>query len=873
MYIFIAPRGVKREASICIVELKERRKRIGHLVFTQSGTSRFVEDGVRSRKKAVNREKPAARKKFVRIFFQLATINKGGHVSVVPAATPGIVRLALAANCDPRWEADLMKLTLRTLLAWRDRLLPAEIQQDFDEKVHSHEAARGIIEQIEQLLNNPELLAPGLEEKGLAASASSVAAFLDNALPSDQLGRFESNCINSSRHLGEVAECHQLLAGLNSHPELTTELTDAECQRVGKLIRAHLSELADKNGPSVELANARAMRAEIDAVKDTETPTHSSAPAQVRWQARLATLAAVLAVTVLLFLTVILGMQLFRDRTEPPAFAATPPTIKPDPATLVADDSADELTAEPVVESASFPEGADPSATPTESVGDAVAVPQPSEPARPRQVVSAGEPAGNEPALVEAGATSPPLPASLANRPQVPQGTAMAIAGPTASMPQTIVPEAPLPDAAVGATQQKTAPPPPRLGQFLNDDRIGAGVVLHRNRAINHQEFDGWQGLSANSLLGGYEDIVVPPGLSPVFEIGGVTVRMRPLTHAIFKFDDAGQRRIQLLAGSLIVRSTNEAATLGLTAGNLSGVVQSGLTGQVAVEVTRVPNTLLAARQGRQDLVARIFPLEQPTEWLQTQAGGLAAARPLRGLDETTSLAASEQLFWTADNPLLASREVLETLPAWANPQFTFGAYEKAPCEALAAAVKADGSLHKALLELADHPRIENRMIATETLAMLGYYDPLISLLSELPPDGLGKRRWEEFEARSIPLALAEESLARLLEKVLRERLPNDRGDIAMKLARRALPAESLAGLTNQLIDLLEDEQPLLRRYAIQWLEEIYELSDSDRLQYRVDWPFTELKEGADWWRKQLERGRLTTRATDMKSPTSANDR
>lgn len=769
-----------------------------------------------------------------------------------------------------------MRLTLRTLLAWRDKLLPAEIQQDFDEKVRTEKFAQEIVVQIERLLANSELLAPGLDMKGLAASASSVAAFLDNTLPSNQLETFESNCISSSVHLGEVAECHQLLAWLNSHPKLTAELTDAECQRVGKIIRAHLTEQTDNTGRSVELANARAMRVEIDANKGSEDSAQSlnSALNQVQRQPVLATLAAVLAVTLLLFLVVILGMQLFRSSPETTTIAATPSTLLVDPVPVVADDSTDEINVESVVKPSLTSEATNSAALPAETGGNSLAVPQSNRvaevtPSNP--VVTASEPSENKPALVEPETSQPPPSVSLANRPQVPQGTAMAIATPVDSKPGAIVPGGLSTTKPVESAQQNMSPPPPRLGQFLNDDRIGAGVVLHRNRDRSLQEFDGWKGLSANSMLEGYEDIIVPPGLSPVFEIGGVTVRMRPLTHAIFKFDDAGQRRIQLLAGSLIVRSTNEAVTLGLTAGSLSGVLQSGLTGQVAVELTQVPETLLAARQGRQQLVARIIPLEQPLEWLQTQAGGLLAARPLRGIDEKALLAAGEQLQWSANDPLVASRETLEDLPAWADQQLDFERYEKAPCEALAAVVKADGPLQKSLLELADHSRIENRMIAAETLALLGHYDPLVALLNQLPPDGLGSRKWEVFEAGTVPLALAEESRARLLEKVFRDRLSGDRGDIAMKLARRDLPADSPADLASQLIQLLQDQQPLLRRYAIQWLEEIYELSDSDRLKYRFDWPAKELESGAGWWRNQLERGRLIPRVAHTNALKSEN--
>ena len=45
-----------------------------------------------------------------------------------------------------------MRLTVRTLLAWRDRVLSKEDQRDLDEKVLSHNAAQEIEQRIERVL-------------------------------------------------------------------------------------------------------------------------------------------------------------------------------------------------------------------------------------------------------------------------------------------------------------------------------------------------------------------------------------------------------------------------------------------------------------------------------------------------------------------------------------------------------------------------------------------------------------------------------------------------------------------------------------------------------------------------------------------------
>ena len=94
-----------------------------------------------------------------------------------------------------------MRLTVRTLLAWRDRVLSEEDQRDLDEKVLSHDAAQEIEQRIERVLGNLDLPSPRVDAAGLSASANSMAEFLDNALSEECLGSFESNCIESDVQL------------------------------------------------------------------------------------------------------------------------------------------------------------------------------------------------------------------------------------------------------------------------------------------------------------------------------------------------------------------------------------------------------------------------------------------------------------------------------------------------------------------------------------------------------------------------------------------------------------------------------------------------------------------------------------------------
>jgi hypothetical protein len=167
------------------------------------------------------------------------------------------------------------------------------------------------------------------------------------------------------------------------------------------------------------------------------------------------------------------------------------------------------------------------------------------------------------------------------------------------------------------------------------------------------------------------------------------------------------------------------------------------------------------------------------------------------------------------------------------------------------------------LIELSDSSRIENRIIATETLALLGWYDQVIELLSTSPRPSLGPsaKQWMQLESESIPAALADKTLAMAVKKSLRDHVNPEQGDILVGLATRTLHSESFDVQVTKLIDLLEDENIIFRRYAIQWLRELFVESTSDVIKYRADWNEKQLAEGSDWWRKRFQQGLLKRRS------------
>ena len=758
-----------------------------------------------------------------------------------------------------------MKLTLRTLLAWRDRVLPDQEHNELDQKVAATELAQKLEQKIREVLAKTELSAAHVHGRGLATSANSVAEFLDNALAPDQLGPFEKNCFDSDIQLCEVAECHHLLAGMTGQPELTTDLNDEERRRLGEAIKRHSEQLAAETEHAIDVANARAVRAELDALGQGAVDSVGQ-PQTPRRRSRGAVVAATAAVALLLLLVVILGVQLARSSranreqqlaARPPMASEVPAVVAEPPAVAV-----DELAP------ADAGGGADAPAAPPVAVIDQPQVAQPEPTEQPEMVAATTNPAEADIAASPAAEVPPPLAVgSMADRPQVPQGTAMAIAAtaPPAMSPQPAASSSVAVPAAVAPTAITEAFPEaetnvPVLGFLGNDAIVGSGFVLHRTPATDPAELDGWQCLPAGSQLSVQEEVIVPPGLSPSFSIGSVQVQMRPRTHAVLKIDSAGMPRIELLAGSLTIRSSEQTAQLGLAAGSLNGVILSGLSGGVAVDVTRLDNGELAARRTAQPLMARLVPLTQPINWRQTQANGLPPRVLLRGLEAEAVLQPLELVEWSDDQPLVAARQAVDELPKWATPLRRISSLEKDASEALVEAVTSGEPLLKSLIELSVDRRIENRMVAVETLALVARYDELFELLRESPPTGLSAGLWEQLEGQTVPLALSDPTLARGLEKAFRDHLDATQALTAIGLARRNLPAASEDDRTRQLIDLLENDELMLRRYAYAWLCEQFQLDPLEVIQYRADWSAEQRRDGADKWRKRLEKELLLPR-------------
>jgi hypothetical protein len=750
-----------------------------------------------------------------------------------------------------------MRLTLRTLLAWLDHVLPADEQKELGDKVTGSTAAQRLVDRIRQVIERPTISAPKVEGRGLAVDVNSVAEYLSNTLDPEQLESFERICLESDMHLAEVAACHNLLATAEADPQVFEPLDARGRQRLLAAVKQRSAALFSAIERREAIANARALQAAIKKHEEEEdtvyladgavSPAERPAAPREKRSSRGAWAAAATALALLLTLVVLLVSTLRPGKERKVATRPEPvrAVVEETPAPPLAEPPAAAIAPapEPVAEEAVAEAAAEP--TPVPVPEERATEPPPPEPA--------AEPAASPQPVATApfGPAAPP--AAPPEAPRVPFGDALAIA----ATPPPAVPSAPAP----AATEQQASPfdspiaaASPAALAVAPADAAGfvgtEGVLFHRVTAAGQA---AWEFFPANAALAAREDLIAPPGFHPDVNIRGLRIRLMPGTRATVSLDPDGTPRLAVAFGRAVVRASSGDARLGVTADGLSGTIVAGLTEPVgiSVELERFAGSDPSTEPTR--VRAGIVAASGGIVW--RQAGGTGA--PLAGIAPEGMLEARTAIIWDNTKPEAAAIERLTALPEWVAGVPQQARLEKAAADALAGKVAAVAPLDRALRELAADRRVENRIIAVTTLALLGEYDDLVEVLSA---DASGRklegRQWLMLEADTVPLALARgERSAERLREAFEDRGPHGKAQLLYEMARGFNNDELAAGADQALVAALDDDDLAVRRYAIKCLCDIVQPSATDRLRYRPDGLPDLRREGVNWWRAQLEKG------------------
>src|SRR3954468_19160128 len=120
-----------------------------------------------------------------------------------------------------------MRLTLRTMLAYMDDVLDPADADELKRKIEESDFASGLVDRIRGVTSKLRMDAPKLDGKGMGNDANTIAEYLDSALEQNRVAEFERVCLESDKHLCEVAACHQILALVLGKPaDVPTELRE-----------------------------------------------------------------------------------------------------------------------------------------------------------------------------------------------------------------------------------------------------------------------------------------------------------------------------------------------------------------------------------------------------------------------------------------------------------------------------------------------------------------------------------------------------------------------------------------------------------------------------------------------------------------------
>jgi hypothetical protein len=110
----------------------------------------------------------------------------------------------------------MIRMTLRTLLAYLDDTLPPADAKVIGEKLAESKHAQELVEKIRKGTRKRGLSTPPGGPENWASDPNVVAAYLSDKLSAEQVTEFEKVALQSDVHLADVAACHQILTLLLS---------------------------------------------------------------------------------------------------------------------------------------------------------------------------------------------------------------------------------------------------------------------------------------------------------------------------------------------------------------------------------------------------------------------------------------------------------------------------------------------------------------------------------------------------------------------------------------------------------------------------------------------------------------------------------
>lgn len=111
-----------------------------------------------------------------------------------------------------------MRLTLRTLLAYIDDVLPPAQAKEIGSQIGAIPEAAMLMQKLRDVIHRRRLLAPNLSGPGSGPDPNIVGEYLESSLPPAAVVELEQLCYRSDMHMAEVAACHKILTLVLGEP-------------------------------------------------------------------------------------------------------------------------------------------------------------------------------------------------------------------------------------------------------------------------------------------------------------------------------------------------------------------------------------------------------------------------------------------------------------------------------------------------------------------------------------------------------------------------------------------------------------------------------------------------------------------------------
>jgi hypothetical protein len=725
------------------------------------------------------------------------------------------------------------------MLAYMDEILESDDAEDIGKKIEESELAKTVMHRTRDAMRRLRLGAPAVNGRGMGVDPNSVAEYLDNTLPPEQVPDFERVCLESEVHLAEVGACHQILTLVLGEP---AEVDPMSRERMYQLVsHAHAAVAVQETSPEAIVSppieappvDGAAAEIRVQAAKRAkpEVPDYLREPRSHRWQmaAAILALAAIGGIASVIYWPQVQQMvagvwgEGNVTPSEPDNAAPFSPEKRPGQED---DDAARDPQAE---ESAENEPGAA-----SDRSGDGMRLP-PGGPELPRPRGPAADAGPDTPGPEEmvgdvddpnaglpTGDGTNSLPATLPGDDDM--------AGPDDALPVRAGPVDPRPgilgNAAAGAVPTVDPAddvPADALGRYLYKQ----DVLLRFDRREK-----AWRRLPPMASLSTGDRLMALPLFRPAIPLStGVTIQ--PVDASVFEIlglDENGVPRVALDFGRLILFTAGKPRNqIRIRSGDREGLITFG-DGEstMAIEVRRLPVPGKDPMTDAEPLAVDLFATSGDITW-QEDGLSLALKAPAhKVLSSISGEPGTDLPKWTHGEPL--------------TPSEARGAAE------LDKQLSIDRPVSLSLKELSEDRRAEVRSFATRCAAYLDNFEPFVTALNDQ-----GQRlSWtNQIETLKAAMARGPETAQKVLAS-----FEKHRGADAPELYRMLCgytPQQLADGAAAKLVEYLNHDSLDFRVLAFHNLREITGKS----LYYVPYYPPAKRKKEFAEWKKKLKNGEI----------------